>query len=129
MTATLSDLYHYFGADLTPSNSGDLQAVDTTTRGQQRVLRRLLTNPGDYIFHPEYGAGLPQWIGKPADLAQIRALIRGQLALESSVAQTPPPVITVGPIANPAGGGFAVSIVYNDAATGQPATLHFDVSE
>jgi hypothetical protein len=69
----LSDLNHYIGNDLTASNTGDLQPVDTTVRGQQRVLRRLLTNPGDYIFHPNYGAGLPQWIGRTADLAEMRA--------------------------------------------------------
>jgi hypothetical protein len=124
----LSDLNHYIGNDLTASNTGDLQPVDTTVRGQQRVLRRLLTNPGDYIFHPNYGAGLPQWIGRTADLAEMRALIRGQILLEDSVARYPEPIIIVKPIPNQSGGGFAVSIKYTDAATGHPASLSFDVS-
>lgn len=124
----LSDLYHYFGADMSASNTGDMLTCETTIRGQQRILRRLLTNPGDYIFEPDYGAGLPRWVGSLADPAEIRALIVGQMALEPCVAQSPQPSVTVGPVANPAGGGFAVSIKYTDAATGQPATLKFDVT-
>lgn len=124
----LSDLYHYIGGDLSTTTSGDAQPVDTTVRGQQRILRRLLTNPGDYIFHPEYGAGLPQWVGRNADLGELRALIRGQILLEDAVAKTPEPTIIVAPVPNSSGGGFSVSIAYVDAATGQPATLSFNVT-
>jgi len=124
----LSDLYHYFGTDLSPSNTGDLLTVTAITRGQQRVLRRLLTNPGDYIFQPEYGAGLAQWIGANADLAAMRALIRGQMLLEPSVAVQPEPDVSVLPIANQAGGGFAVAISYTDAPSGEPVVLSFNVS-
>jgi phage baseplate assembly protein W len=125
---TLADLYQYFGTDLAASNTGDLLAVTDTTRGQQRVLRRLLTNPGDYIFQPEYGAGLAQWIGRTADLAAMRALIRGQMLLEPSVAPQPEPDVSVNAVANQAGGGFAVAIAYTDAASGQPVILSFEVS-
>lgn len=126
--STLADLYHYFGTDLAPSNTGDLLTVTATTRGQQRVLRRLLTNPGDYIFQPDYGAGLARWIGVTADLAAMRALIRGQMLLEPSVAAQPEPNVQVTPIANQAGGGFAVAISYTDEPSGQPVILSFDVS-
>ncbi len=124
----LADLYHYFGTDLAPSNTGDLLTVTAIARGQQRVLRRLLTNPGDYIFQPDYGAGLAQWIGANADLAAMRVLIRGQMLLEPSVAAQPEPVVSVLPIANQAGGGFAVAISYTDAPSGEPVILSFDVS-
>lgn len=124
----LIDLYHYFGTDLAASNTGDLLTVTAITRGQQRVLRRLLTNPGDYIFQPEYGAGLGRWIGATADLAAMRALIRGQMLLEPSVAAQPEPDVSVLPIANQAGGGFAVAISYVDAPSGEPVILSFDVS-
>lgn len=126
--STLADLYHYFGTDLAPSNTGDLLTVTAITRGQQRVLRRLLTNPGDYIFQPEYGAGLARWIGTTADLAAMRALIRGQMLLEPSVAAQPEPDVAVSAIANQAGGGFAVAIRYTDAPSGTPVVLSFDVS-
>lgn len=126
--STLADLYHYFGTDLSPSNRGDLLTVTAITRGQQRVLRRLLTNPGDYIFEPEYGAGLAKWIGANADLAAMRALIRAQMLLEPSVAVQPEPDVSVMPIANQAGGGFAVAISYTDAPSGEPVVLSFEVS-
>ena len=32
------------------SSSGDISVVSGPLLGQQRVLRRLLTNPGDYIW-------------------------------------------------------------------------------
>lgn len=125
----LNDLSQYVGGDLSPSGTGDLQAANGTLRGQQRVLRRLLTNPGDYVFHPDYGAGLPQYVGQAVDISKIRALIRGQILLEDSVAKTPAPVIAVSPISGGVGGGIAVSIKYHDAATGQPASLNFNVSK
>lgn len=125
----LNDISQYVGGDLSPSGTGDLQAANGTLRSQQRVLRRLLTNPGDYLFHQDYGAGLPQYVGKPADIPKIRALIRGQILLEDSVAKSPAPVITVAPIRVSGGGGFAVSIKYHDAATGQPVNLNFNVSK
>lgn len=125
----LSDINQIFSSDLSVSNKGSLATVDTTQRGQQRVLRRLLTNPGEYIFHPEYGAGLPQWIGRTADLGEMRALIRGQMLLEPSVAKSPESQVTVAPIPNASGGGFAVSIKYQDADTSAPVSLNFNVAE
>lgn len=121
----MNDLYQYFGDDLNPSATGDLQPVVTTTRGQQRILRRLLTNPGDYIWHPDYGAGLPRYVGSVIDVRQIKALIRGQVLLEDSVAKTPEPVIDVQAIQ----GGMTVTIQYNDAATNAPQRLSFNVTK
>lgn len=126
---TLADLDQYIGADLSPSVTGDLQPATDTLRGQQRVLRRLLTNPGDYIFHPTYGAGLPRYIGEPADIPKIRALVRGQILKEAAVAKTPAPAIDVMPIPSASGGGFAISISYTDAPSGQPVTLSFNVTK
>jgi hypothetical protein len=126
---TLADLDQYIGGDLSPSATGDLQTATGTLRGQQRVLRRLLTNPGDYIFHPEYGAGLPRYVGQPADTAKITAVVRGQMLLEDVVAKTPAPAISVAPIPSADGGGFAVSVRYTDAPSGQPVSLSFQVSK
>lgn len=121
-----SDLSQYVGGDLSPSSSGDLQAASGTLRGQQRVLRRLLTNPGDYLFHPDYGAGLPQYVGRPLDVAKMGALILGQMLMEDAVARLPAPAINVKPLP---GGAIAVSIRYHDARSGEPVTLQFDVSK
>lgn len=124
---TLVDLDHFIGADLSVSATGDLQGVTDTKRGQQRVLRRLLTNPGDYIFQPTYGAGLPSYVGSTADIAKIKALISGQMFLEDAVARSPAPVVDVKAIPSGDGGGFAIAIRYADAPTGQPVTLSFNV--
>lgn len=122
----LNDVSHYWGSDLGAGVTGDLALSSATVRGQQRVLRRLLTNPGDYIFHPDYGAGLPMLVGKPLDSVKIAALIRSQILLEAAVAQTPAPQITVRrPNQDPT--AIAVEIAYQDAATSAPIVLAFNV--
>lgn len=131
---TLTDIFHYWGSDLTASATGDLLPVSGTLRGQQRVIRRLLTNPatdiapGDYIFEPTYGAGLPRFLGQPLDTQKVVAAIRAQMLLEDSVAQTPAPVITIAQIGSD-NTAFSVVIAYNDAATGAPVTLSFTVGK
>jgi hypothetical protein len=91
----MSDIDHIFGGDLSVTASGDLAAVSGSALGQQRVLRRLLTNAGDYIWKLTYGAGLPSVIGMPVDAAAIAGLVRSQIFLESAVAQTPTPAVDV----------------------------------
>jgi phage baseplate assembly protein W len=122
----MNDLAHYWSGDLSTGNTGDLALVSGTLRGQQRVLRRLLTNPGDYIFQPKYGAGLPAWVGLPMDVGKVTALIRSQILLEDAVARVPAPVITVKQGADLV--SLAVDIAYNDAATDTPTVLSFNVS-
>ena len=123
----ISDVYHYWGNDLTAGNTGDLLLVQGTELGQQRVLRRLLTNPGDYVFEPTYGAGLPAWVGQPFDAAKIGALIRSQMLLESCVAQLPPPSVTVA-VSSSDPSAIDVTISYQDANSDQPVVLSFSVS-
>lgn len=132
--ATLNDLFHYWGTDLTASASGDLLSVSGTERGRQRVLRRLLTNPAtddapaDYIFQPEYGAGLPRFLGSPIDKQKIVAACLAQMLLEDSVAKTPAPIVTISQIGSD-NTAFSVAIAYNDAVTKAPVTLSFTVGE
>lgn len=124
--ATLNDLYHFWGTDLSASASGDLLSVAGTQRGQQRVLRRLLTNPGDYIFQPEYGAGLPRFLGQPIDTQKITAAVLAQMVLEDAVAQSPAPTVVVAQVGSD-NTAFSVNIAYTDAATSKPVTLSFTV--
>ena len=133
----MSDLNHFFGGDLSLSATGDIAKVDGSNQGMQRVLRRLLTNPaaldssgnvtvaGDYIFHPNYGAGLPRMVGDTVNIAKIKGVIRGQILLEACVARNPAPIITVTEIQ----GGVSVYIRYNDAQSGRPTALSFDVNK
>ena len=132
----MSDLYHYWSADWQISATGDLLVTDASTAGQQKVLRRLLTNPlladvagaplasPDYTFHPPYGAGLPRKVGSPVNVPSVVALIRAQLAQEDAVAPRPLPTIQVSTIQN----GLSIFIQYNDALTQAPITLSFDVT-
>jgi phage baseplate assembly protein W len=89
------------------------------------VLRRLLTNAGEYFWHPDYGAGLPQFIGEPASTAQIQGIVITQMLLEEAVAQNPLPTCKVSYYPD---GTFFVDITYTDAATGTPQLLSFDVN-
>lgn len=89
------DLNHLIGNDLSIAYNGDVATVVNPDEGQQRVLRRLLTNPGSYYWHPDYGAGLARYIGQPEIAGQISATIRTQMRLEQAVVQMPPPNVTV----------------------------------
>lgn len=119
----LNDVGHFWGGDLLLSASGDLSRVDTAERSRQRVLRRLLTNPGDYTFHPEYGGGLPKRVGGRLDPAEIAAVIRQQMRLEASVAQDPQPSVQVQLILN----GIAVAVRYVVLPDLTPVTLSFSL--
>lgn len=121
---SLVDINHYFGSDISTSATGDMAQASGTTRGTQRVLRRLLTNPGDYIFHPEYGAGLARYIGAILNIEEIKALIIGQMALEESVSQFPEPDVRITSIQ----GGISVYIRYTDKESSSQATLSFNVN-
>ena len=118
------DIYHFTGGDLEGSSTGDLRTASGVERGKQRILRRLLTNPGDYVFHPEYGAGLGKKVGETVKPGEWKALITGQMLIEECVAIQPPPVVKLAFIE----GGVCVSLAYTDAMTGSPETLSFDVT-
>ena len=120
------DISQLWGGDLSLGPTGDLALASGSTLGQQRVLRRLLTNPGEYIWEPSYGAGLAQFIGGPANALQIRAVIRSQIFKEAAVARSPEPVIDVVP--SSAEGSVYVHIRYVDSGSGQTQTLSFSVS-
>jgi hypothetical protein len=120
----MADIGHFFSGDLGLGATGGLQAADGALMSRQRILRRLLTNPGDYIWEPEYGAGLPRFIGQKLDLPAITALIRSQMYLESGVQQQPEPQIEVTPILN----GLFVRIIYVEAESGRTEMLAFDVT-
>ncbi len=124
----MASIYHVWGNDLQITTTGDLQSATEITESDQAVLRRLLTNPGEYIYHPDYGAGLPRYVGE--DLSSGRynelvALVTGQMQLEDTVAQTPPPDVTFQ--ADTAAGILYCTIQYTWAQTGQRRTLSFSV--
>ena len=124
----MDDIFHQWGSDVGVGATGDLMLAADPVFGQQRVLRRLLTNPGDYIWQPAYGAGLAGFIGQPANALQIRALVRSQVFKESTVARSPEPTIDVVVSPGGASGDVYLHISYVDAQSGQTQVLTFSVS-
>lgn len=120
----MSDLDHYIGGDLGVSPTGDLLIAGDSKEGQQRVLRRLLTNPGDYIWHTTYGAGLPGEVGKTLDARRIQGIIRSQIFSEAIVQRSPDPNIIVAQIPN----GVSARIQYTDSTTKKAVSLNFDIN-
>ena len=118
----MADLAHLWGGDLSWSSTGDLAVVDTPSVTQQRVLRRLLTVPGDYIWSMTYGAGLAGFVGQPGIANAITATVRAQVLRETAVAPTPAPAIQVAPDQV---GNLYIQVTYTDAALGTSETIAF----
>jgi hypothetical protein len=91
MIAVLSD----WGGDLSAGPTGDIAVAPVQTEVQKRIIRRLLTNPGDYIWHLTYGAGLGAYVGAPLFPGFIESTILSQILLESLVASSPPPTVKI----------------------------------
>ena len=111
------DVYLEWGADLAAGSTGDLALVDGPTQINQRVLRRLLTNAGDYIWNPDYGGGLGMFVGSTTTPTDIEAVIRTQIALERSIPAIPTPSVSV-KTSNPTGGYLIADITYADPSSG-----------
>jgi hypothetical protein len=120
----MADLALQFGGDLSVSVTGDISVSDGMALTQERVMRRLLTNSGDYIWQLRYGAGLGQFVGVPAASGSIIGITKSQLSLESAVAVSPAPSVTV-ESAND--GTVTLMLRYTDAPTGQSSVLSFSV--
>lgn len=97
--------------------TGDLYVVDGDDEVRQRLERRLFTAAQGYVWHPSYGAGLPQKIGTLFSVQQIKSIVAAQLVLEASVAPNPPAQITVAASPNNPS-NIGIGIVYWDAKTG-----------
>lgn len=116
----MPDISHLYGNDLTVDATGDIATSEGSQLGQERVIRRLLTSPSDYLWHATYGAGLARFIGQPVAGHRIGAVTRSQMFKETAVQRNPAPVITVQ--VDP-GGTVTESIKYVDADTGSTVTL------
>ena len=82
-----------WGGDLSIGPSGDVNVTSIETDIQQRIVRRLFTNRGDYIWNTGYGAGLGGFVGEPRSSEFIESTILNQLQLERLVAVTPTPIV------------------------------------
>jgi len=123
---TLADLAHVWGGDLSTSSTGDLLLSTGLQRSQQRIFRRLNTNPNSYIGQPKYGAGLPQFIGKTTSPRQISAVVFSQMLLEDSVSKTPAPVVSAQQ--TPTLDAISLNIGYTDSPSAAPTVLAYTLS-
>jgi hypothetical protein len=111
----MTDVALEWNTDFQPDGTGDLMTVDGDDEVRQRLERRLFTAVNGYVWHPDYGAGLPQKIGSVLSVADIQSVCQQQLTEESSVATSPPAQLSV--VQQP-GGIVVISIQYWDAVTG-----------
>jgi hypothetical protein len=118
----VSDISLEWAGDLAADANGDLLLTDTEHKTNQRVVRRLLTNAGDYIWNLSYGGGLSLAVGEPIRTSSIEATIRSQLQLEASVATTPAPTVAV-QSSDASNGTYVVDIVYSDAISAESRKL------
>ena len=113
----MADISLEWQSDFQPDSTGDLLVADGDIEVRQRLERRLFTAVNGYVWHKDYGAGLPQKIGSVFTIPQIQSICASQLALEASVAPSPPAIMTV--VANPNDPGTVIiSIQYWDAVLG-----------
>jgi len=121
---TIDDVQHWWGEDIAFTPGGDLARASGVDRSTQRVARRLLTNPAEYLSHPEYGGGVRREVGQNTDVARIQGTVRGQMLKEEAVQQEPPPTVTTTQVPT----GVAVSVKYTAAPEKTPAALSFTVT-
>lgn len=115
------DLRAPFGTDIAVAPTSDVSSLGAATRDFeflidrdeliQRVLRRLLTDPGEWIPFPSYGAGLRRRVNEvltPQLALQIRSDIVNQLLMEADVARIPPPQVQLATMTN----GIIVTVFF-----------------
>jgi len=115
--------FHWWGLDTQFTAAGDDASVTAVDEINQRIVRELLTPPGDYLFQPSYGAGLGRYIGRALSndkFSEIKAAIRSVVARQPDILKQPGAQIA---FQNDASGLVAVQILYTYAPTGQAVTL------
>jgi hypothetical protein len=120
----MPDAWLQWNDDFAVSSTGGLLLAYGDDFAQQRIIRRLSTAVRGNVWHQDYGAGLLQKIGRPETVTAVTALVRSQMALESSVRATPAPKISVSADANDRS-LFYIVINYTSAANGEPVRLTF----
>lgn len=120
--ADLVEAAHWFSGDLILSASGDLARVSGADRARQRVLRRVMTAKGAYLFNVDYGAGLPARVGDNANKAEIAGVIRSQMRQEKTVAQEVEPSVVVDVVQN-----AVIANVRFLSSDGEASVLAFEV--
>jgi hypothetical protein len=128
----MADIYQWYGDDFQVDVNGDLLLVSGATWTQQRIVRRLLTPPNTYLFHPEYGAGLGRFIGEnlsPDLFQEIKNICVTQILLETAVAKNPKPIVALSIQTILENTVLNVAIEYYDLELQQTVYLSFNVDK
>ncbi len=115
--------FHWYGLDIQFAASGDDASASGILEINQRILRELMTSPGDYVWQPNYGAGLGRYIGQSlstAKFAELKALITSIVIKQPDVQRQPAPQVT---FQSDAAGLLSTQIIYVYAPTRQPVTM------
>jgi phage baseplate assembly protein W len=119
----LYDLNAPWGGDLSLSQTGGLELITGLPLATQRLIRRLLTNLGAYIFEPTYGAGLGRFVGQPINEQAIAALVTSQAEQEDTIASVTSVTVTANTISS-----YGLTIVFVAANTSAQQVLSFTVT-
>ena len=112
-----------WGEDLAVSPTGDIATISIDESLSSRIVRRMLTNPGDYIWHVDYGAGLGRYVGQPYSPRFVGTAIQNQLRFESLVAITPAPNIEVSQSLNDGAPAISVSVQFQNARSSENGSV------
>lgn len=123
----MDDLYLDWSGDLSVDSTGDLALVTGPDLTRQRLYRRLVTNPGDYLWNLGYGGGLAQFVGVVARPYEIEAVIRDQLDQEPLIATDPVPEVAAR-VEDAADGNVVASIIYTALRSEQSVQLDLRLS-
>jgi phage baseplate assembly protein W len=81
------DLFDH-GFDLQWATNDDYQLIAGLGNLRQAIYHRLITNPGELFAHPDYGAGLEEYVSAPFDGVlknEIMSRIKQQLLKEPRI--------------------------------------------
>lgn len=107
----MADLNCPWDSDLQLGPTAGLAVVTGDAETQQRLARRLLTNPGDLLSDQTYGAGLGRFIGSPVNVPKVQAIIKQQALLEATIASVSNVTVTSDTLGN-----VIATVAYVDAA-------------
>ena len=121
------DVYHEIGDDIQLDSTNDLQLVFDTNETNQRIMRRLFTNKGTYIWNAAFGASIPWKLGETLSVEAYRDVINQVTAAvleDDEVAKDPPPEISIKTTTN----GLICYIRYYNLSSEEHDTITFKVT-
>ncbi len=119
----MPDLSLPWSGDLSLSPTGGVELISGSQLTRERLVRRLLTNPGDLLEDLTYGAGLARFIGRPVDAPAMQALIAEQAEQEATVSSVTSVTVTSDRI-----GSVTATVAYQEAGIPASQLLTLTVS-